>query len=119
MNTWMVTNMEHLYGNFSNEQMDKTRKQMHSMVHWLLIYQEQHYDADKLDRYFNTVLLRFSGLNELLHCPEALVELISNLQAARMMVKAPNFQFADYRKLILDSHTLVDRCFGGDMGGSV
>ena len=47
------------------------------------------------------------------------MELISNLQAARMMVKAPNFQFADYRKLILDSHTLVDRCFGGDVGGSV
>lgn len=111
--------MEYLYGNFTDEQMEKTRKQMHSLVHWLLIYKEENYDAEKLDQYFKTVLMRFGGLNELLCSPEALVELMSNIQAAQTMVKADNFQFADYRKLILDSHTLVDRCFGGDSDGSV
>ena len=89
------------------------------MIHWLLIYKEQGYDADKLDRYFNTVLLRLSGFNEMLQYPEVLVELMSNIQAARIMAKAKTFQFADYRKLILDSHSLVDRCFGGVPGGSV
>lgn len=111
--------MEYLYGSFSSKQMEQAKKQMHSMIHWLLIYKEQNYDPDKLDRYFNTVLLRLSGFNELLEYPETLVELISNLQAARTMAKAKLFQFADYRKLILDSHTLIDRCFGGVPNGSV
>lgn len=111
--------MDYLYGNFSAEQMDKARKKMHDMVHWLLVYKEQGYESDKLDRYFNTVLLRLSGFNELLQHPEALVELMSNIQAARMMAKSKMFQFADYRKLILDSHSLIDRCFGGDAGGFV
>lgn len=105
--------------NFTTEQMRQAQKKMHDMIHWLLIYKEQGYDADKLDRYFNTVLLRLSGFNEMLQHPEVLVELMSNIQAARIMAKAKTFQFADYRKLILDSHSLVDRCFGGVLGGSV
>lgn len=111
--------MEYLYGNFSSKQMEQAQKQIHSMIHWLLIYKEQNYDPDKLDRYFNTVLLRLSGFNELLQCPEALVSLISNLQAARTLLKSQSFSFGDYRKLILDSHTLVDRCFGGILNESV
>lgn len=111
--------MEYLYGNFSSNQMEQTKKQMHSMIHWLLIYKEQNYDPNKLDRYFNTVLLRLSGFNELLKCPESLVELISNLQAARTLLKSQSFSFSDYRKLILDSHTLIDRCFGGLSNESV
>lgn len=58
--------MEYLYGNFTEEQIKKVKSQMHNMIHWLLIYKEQDYDKDKLDRYFQSVLMRISGLNELL-----------------------------------------------------
>ena len=89
--------MKHIYGSFSEQQMKEQKKILHGSVHWLLLYKENNYD--KLDVYFEYLLRRISGLNTLL----------STLQAAREELSNPKFDFHVYRKLILDSHSLIDQ----------
>ena len=105
--------MENLYGSFTAEQMESIKEKYHKRVHWLLVYVEEGYDKRKLDAYFRSVLLQVSGLSELLHSPSEMVDLMSNLQAAKSLIQSEDYRFSDYRKLILDSHRLVDECFRG------
>lgn len=99
--------MKHISGSFSEQQMKEQKKILHGSVHWLLLYKENNYD--KLDVYFEYLLRRISGLNTLLKQPPELVTLLSTLQAAREELSNPKFDFHVYRKLILDSHSLIDQ----------
>lgn len=99
--------MMHLYGHFTPTQMKEQKKSLHNSVHWLLIYKEENYEY--LDAYFDSLLLRIGGLNDILFEPPELVTLISLLQAARKEACNDDFSFKRYRKLILDSHSLIDK----------
>lgn len=99
--------MMHLYGHFTPTQMKEQKKSLHNSVHWLLIYKEENYEY--LDAYFDSLLLRIGGLNDILFEPPELVTLISLLQAARKEACNVDFSFKRYRKLILDSHSLIDK----------
>lgn len=99
--------MRHLYGTFSPTQIQEQKKSLHNSVHWLLIYKEENYEH--LDAYFESLLMRIGGLNEILLEPPELVTLLSLLQAARNEAFKDNFEFKKYRKLILDSHSLIDK----------
>ena len=104
--------MDHLYGEFSKIQMQEQKKHLHNSIHWLLIYKEE--DYPQLDYYFETLLWRISGLNDILFQPPELVTLISLLQAAKKEALKDNCDFKKYRKLILDSHSLIDKIKEGD-----
>jgi len=53
--------------------------------------------------------MRIGGLNDILFEPPELVTLLSLLQAARKEAQNKDFEFKKYRKLILDSHSLIDK----------
>lgn len=105
--------MKHLYGEFTKQQIKDQKKQLHSSIHWLLIYKEENYEL--LDRYFTSLLYRISGLNELFRTQPEIVTLISVLQSAKTEAKKEDFDFNIYRKLIFDAHSLVDKIREDDL----
>ncbi len=109
--------MNHLYGKFSDEQILMNSKIMHKEVHKLLLYKDKNVtqpifeNDDNFKNYFTNLLFRLSGLNELLYCPVEMVALLSTLQAAYDMVNSKNFDYCEYRKLILDAHGYIKLMF--------
>lgn len=108
--------MEHLYGKFSEEQMEKYKTKLHKEMFWLLIYQdpktkEEYINVD-FDKYFDGLMKKINGLNELLFCPVEIVSIMSLLQAALIETKKVDFDYKTYRKLILDAHSYVDKIGG-------
>lgn len=98
--------METKYGYFSKEQMNSQKQYLHSSIHWLLRYKEQDYPY--LEEYFSSLLFKLSGLNSLLDYPPEFVSLLSLIEGARLETHKANFNFHDYRKAILDAHSLID-----------
>ena len=99
--------MKHLYGHFTEEQIKNEKRKLHSAIHWLLIYKEQEYL--QLDAYFKSLLYKISGLNSLLGNQEILVDILSLLQAAKDENLKTDCDNKIYRKLILDTHDLIDK----------
>lgn len=113
----MVNNMEYLYGTFSDRQIEVNAKYMHNEIHKLLIYKDNdvtkkifNSENDFLN-YFNNLLFRFGGLNELLGEPDYMVSLMATLQAALDEVTSENYDFHKFRHLILDSHGYIKAMF--------
>ena len=102
--------MEHLYGAFTNEQVKREFIKLHKAIHRLLYYYEEGYP--NLDNYFESTIRRISGFNSLLYWQDNMIELLSNLQEARNLAKEKECDFASYRKLILDTHNLLDKVEG-------
>lgn len=105
--------MEHLYGHFSKEQIDCFKKQLHSKIHWLILYKDpmtkdEYPDVD-FNKYFISLMLEIDGLNALLLYPPEIVEMVCILQSAYIQTKKDKFDYRTYRKLILDAHSLVDK----------
>ncbi len=110
--------MKHLYGTFTPSQIAETKKALHISVHWLLLYKDPQnaglFDYKDVDHCFHSLLLKISGLNELLGNQPVIVSLLSVLQAARAENQSDDFNFEIYRKLILDAHSLVDKIKEGN-----
>lgn len=93
--------MVYKYGSLPQEQIHNEKERLKSAIFILLPYRESSYAL--LDKYFESLLFRINGLNELfMHQPE-IVTIMSILQAARY---EDNFKI--YRKAILDATALVD-----------
>lgn len=109
--------MNHLYGSFSDEQIQTNARLMHGEVHKLLLYKDRNVNQllfnsdDDFNSFFKSLMLRFSGLNELLFCPVEMVALLATLQAAYDMIGTKDFNYAEYRKLILDAHGYIKAIF--------
>ena len=96
-----VIPMNYKYGSFSAKQIHAEKEQLKKSIFILLPYKETEYEL--LDKYFDSLLFRISGLNELfMHQPEV-ITLMSLLEAARHETS-----FVKYRKAILDATALVD-----------
>lgn len=52
---------------------------------------------------------KIDGLNRLLFYPTEIVEIMADLEAALAECEKPTFDYREYRKLVLDAHSLVDR----------
>lgn len=109
--------MNYLYGNFSDNQIELNAKIMHSEVHKLLLYKDNKItetifvsEKDFLN-YFTNLLYRFGGLNELLGEPVEMVSLMSTLQAAKDEVCSDNYNWNNFRRLILDAHGFIKLMF--------
>lgn len=109
--------MRHKYGTFTDEQIRKNSIEMHSDVHKLLLYkdgnikQEIFKSDEDFRSYFNNLLYRFGGLNELLECPVEMVSLLSTLESAYKMTESNKFNYCEYRRLILDAHGYIKDMF--------
>ena len=110
--------MKYKYGNFSDAQIKETAKNMHNEIHKLLLYKDSRisdpiFDSPSdFEAYFDNLLLRYGGLNELIESPPVMVEFMSVLQAALTEYHKDKFSFHTYRKLILDAHELLKEMFG-------
>lgn len=99
--------MEHLYGEFTENQIAQTKKSLRASIFYLLLY----VDKDTRDEYpdvnvpqsIKGLLMKIGGLNELLMCQPELVTVMSLLQAALREYNNPKFSYKKYRKLILDA----------------
>lgn len=109
--------MKHIYGTFSDSQLKENSKIMHSEIHKLLLFKDKNLNQKIFDsesdfkNYFSNLMYRFSGYNELFNCPVQMVALLATLQSAYDMVNSENFDFVEYRRLILDAHGYIKSMF--------
>lgn len=94
------------YNNISLKQLNDEKKYLTSSIFKLLPYKQEGYKF--LDNYFESVIQRLIGFNELVHQPE-LITIIALIEYARK-----ENDFAKYRKAILDSCGIVQSIKVGD-----
>ena len=104
--------MDYKYGCFPAQQIKKFKKRIHSWVHWLLIYAEEH--NNELNNYYEKVQYKIDGLNSLLNFPTQVIEIMALIESAKIEYNKPDYNHAIYRKIILDIHELIDRIPEGD-----
>ena len=105
--------MEHLYGSFSDMQIEEYKVKLHKELFWLLLYKDpnikKEYENVNFEKYFVGLMKKLNGFNKLLGYPVEMVSIMSLLEAAYIETHEPVFDFKTYRKLILDAHSLVDK----------
>ena len=108
--------MKHLYGYFTDKQMDDYKVKLHKELFWLLIYKDpstkDEYPNVDFKKYFDGLMKRINGLNKLLSYPTEIVAIMSSLEAALIETEQVEFDYQTYRKLVLDAHSLVDKIGG-------
>lgn len=111
--------MDYKYGKFSNKQIKVNVQLMHNDIHKLLIYKDPKisnfcFDSDdEFFVYFENLLYRFGGLNNLFGRPVEMVNFMSTLQAAYDEVCKTDFDYNLFRKLILNAHGYLTSMFEG------
>lgn len=93
--------MQYKYGNLPTAQIHKEKEKLKDSIFILLPYKESGYVL--LDKYFESLLFRIDGLNNLFMNQAEIITLMSLLEAARHET-----DFSKYRKAILDATALVD-----------
>ena len=98
----------HKYGEFADMQISDITKYLRKRIFFLLLYAEDmesktNFPNVDLKQANTSLLWRISGLNELLGKPKELVTVLSLLEEANNIINDQNFDFAKYRKLILDA----------------
>lgn len=105
--------METIYGQFDDAQFEDYKKQMHKEMFWLLLYKDpktrDQYSYVDFNKYFESLMRKLNGLNEILSFPVEMVSIMSLLQAAYQEAKKDDFHYSIYRKMVLDAHALVDK----------
>ena len=101
------------YGDFTNEQLAEYRDKLHRKLFWLLLYKDPNtkdaFVAINFDNYFTSLMCELNGLNDILMCPNGMVEMLSVLEAAYKESNNENFNYRLYRKFVLDAHNLLDK----------
>lgn len=109
--------MEYLYGTFSDKQIAEAARLMHNDVHKLLLYKDKKIEEiifnteEDFLNYYDNLLFKFGGLNELLGEPDQMVMLMSTLQAALDSIQSDHYNYKTFRKAILDSHGYIKAMF--------
>lgn len=109
--------MKYLYGEFSDEQINKTAISMHNDIHKLLLYKDKNItekifnSEEDFVNYFTNLLFRFGGLNKLLGQPKEMVDFMSTLQSAYDEVISDTFKYKVFRRAILDCHGYIKLMF--------
>lgn len=99
------------YGQFTDSQMQQTKESMRKQIYFLLLCVDpktkEDYKNINVNQAFENLLCKFAGLNELLFYPVALVNIMSLLEAALIEYNSKDFNYATYRKLVLDAGSEV------------
>ena len=108
--------MQHLYGEFTQNQIRETKESLRKSIFFLLVCVDKRTSQEiveecgeiDINKNFEGLLLKLGGLNHLLMNQPELVTVMSLLQAAMNEYNNPKFNFKTYRKLILDAGAEVD-----------
>lgn len=103
--------MKTKFGNIPQIQWDNYKVSLAKAVFLPLPFYEDKYD--KLDDYFDSLLLQIYGLNELLNYDRRVVAVITLLEGAKLELHKSDFNIKTYRKSILDAFNLV-KTIGGE-----
>lgn len=99
--------MKHLYGEFSEQQIIKTKKKLRSSIYFLLLCVDPNTSNDysniDVNKAFDCLLYKLDGFNTLLFFPQEIVEVMCLLKAAQNLYNSQHFQYEVYRKLVLDA----------------
>lgn len=95
------------YGEFSENQIKESKELLRKRIFFLLLVAEDLETRTKfpnvdLKKAHSGIMWRISGLNSLLNYPTELVTVLSLLEEAKNELET-DFDFAKYRKLILDA----------------
>ena len=86
--------METRHCEFSNEQIEQTKKKMRTKLFFLLLLKDPNpkyvdkYKDINIDDVFEDILLTFGGFNSLLNNPQIMVSILSKIAGARHLVKS-------------------------------
>ena len=105
--------MKHLYGEFSQNQIEQTIKSLRGTIFFLLLCVDRktacEYEDVDVNMCFEGLLLKMGGLNKLLFEPPEIVTTMSLVQAALIEYRKPKLRFKVYRKLILDAGAEIEK----------
>ena len=110
------------YGRYSSAQLHSAKVSIRKSIFFLLLYvdpqeKEKYKDIDVIEA-FHSIQYRLDGLNSilLLQSPE-IIETMSLLEAALIEYNSECFEWAKYRKLILDAGAKIMQVKEGDDDG--
>lgn len=108
-----MNTVKHKYGNFKKTQILKHMKHMRKKIFWLIIYtdnntNEKFKNVDVVSYHIH-LMEELDGLNSLLFYPAKMVELLSTLEEALLVLKHDDFDFKKYRTLVLDAGAMLER----------
>ncbi len=105
--------MNHLYGEFTQNQIAQTKESLRKSIFFLLVCVDKRTaptDVEiNVNKCFEGLLLKMGGMNKLLMEPPELVTVMSLLQAAMIEYNSSDFNFRTYKKLILDAGAEVEK----------
>lgn len=105
--------MKQLYGEFPPNQIAAQKKALRGSIFFLLLCVDPqtcaNYQNVDVDKTFTNLLLKMSGLNELLMNQQKLVSAMSWLQAAKSEYEKPDFDFKVYRNEILTAGAEIQK----------
>ena len=106
------------YGNYSSAQISSVKQSLQKSIFFLLLYvdpqtREEYKNIDVVGA-FRSLQYKLNGLNSILLEPPELVETMSLLESALEEYKKANFEWRNYRKLILDAGAEIMKVKEGD-----
>lgn len=99
--------MKGKYGNFKITQIVEHKQVLHDNILALLYMKEE--NSPTLDNYFSSLLWRLDGYNEIFGNQAIMIDIMSNLEEARIEASNAKCDFKKYRKLVLDSFNMIDK----------
>lgn len=111
--------MQYIYGDFTDKQINEAVRAMHGDIHKLLLYKDKTIeekifeDDDAFLVFFENVMFKLGGTKTLFNDNGLMVTLMSTLQAAYDEVTSDRFNYATFRRAILDSHGYIKLMFEG------
>ena len=99
--------MNSKYGTFKQTQISEHKNELHDNVLSLLYMKEE--NCTTLDNYFHSLLWRLSGYNEIFGNQPIMIDIMSNLEEARMEALKEDYSHSKYRKLVLDAFNMLDK----------
>lgn len=99
--------MQTKYGQIDNKTIHEHKDTLHKDIFKLLWMKEEGYP--KLDVYFSSLLWKLNGYNEIFNKQPIMIDILSNLESARIEAEKDEYNHSLYRKAILDSMSLVDK----------
>lgn len=106
------------YGSCSSSQISSIKSHIRKSIFFLLLYvdpktKDEYPDIDVVTA-FRSLQYKLNGLNSILLEPPELIETMSLLEEALHEFQSQHFDFAKYRKLVLDAGAQVLKIKEGD-----
>ena len=101
--------MDGLYGKITANQLTDFKRKLHSKIHWLLVYKEQHQFDVNFDAYFTEVMNYIGSAGEVLRQDSVALQILTVLKEAYGETIKDEFNHSIYRRYVLEAHNLVER----------